>query len=361
MRVIKIVDLRYRSLPLKLRESLRVAFATIEVSENILVEVRTDTGMSGYGEAAPLSFVTGETAKSVMAILDILRPLLLGKNPLELEGIHRLMNVVAHGNGSAKCAVDMALHDLWGKAEEKPVYQLLGGSEGTVQSDITIGIGPPALMAERAAHYVRDMGYQILKVKVGAVLEDDIHALTLIRERVGPSIRLRVDANQGYTIETALQAMKAFRPLGVEAVEQPLPAWDIEGTARLRTTKGSLPVMLDESIHTVHDVRRVIEKQAADAINIKLMKCGGLYPATQIAAIAAQAGMPCMVGCMFESRLAAAAGVSLVAAKAIITEADCDSFLLCDDSNLGLSGGFIVDGDRLNLLNEPGFGVSVDF
>lgn len=361
MITIKIIDLRYRPLPLKLREPLQVAFATISVSENILVEIQTDTGLTGYGEAAPLAFVTGETAKSVMAILDLLRPLLLGRNPLDLESIHQLMAVAARGNGSAKCAVDMALHDLWGKAENKPVYQLLGGRDNMVQSDITIGIGPPTLMAEKAAHYVHDRGYRILKIKVGAVLEDDIHALTLIRKQVGANTRLRVDANQGYTLRTALEAMEAFRILGIEAVEQPLPDWDIEGAARLRAAKGSLPVMLDESIHTVHDVRRVLAKQAADAINIKLMKCGGLYPAGQITTIAAQACVPCMVGCMFESRLAAAAGVSLVAAKAIITEADCDSFLLVDDSDSGLAGGFTVDGDIIQLLDKPGFGVSVDF
>ena len=203
-------------------------------------------------------------------------------------------------------------------------------------------------------------GFTILKIKAGINPTEDIQALTLIRQAVGPNIRLRVDANQGYTVSDAVRTLKAFEELGVEAVEQCLPSWDLDGMRFVRS-KVDLQVMLDESVHTPIDAAKACKIDAADIINIKLMKCGGLYPAEKINAIAEANHVQCMVGCMLETKVAIAAGVSLVAAKQNITEADCDSFMYAVDPEMGMPGGFAVNGGVYTLSDKPGLGIDIDF
>ncbi|MDY3918586.1 MAG: dipeptide epimerase [Candidatus Limivivens sp.] len=357
----KITDIKMEKVRIQLTEPFRVAFATIDYSENLLIKVCTDEGLEGYGEAAPLPFVTGETIDSVVSVIQMLRPGLIGMNPLDIEKIHELMDGCIHGNGSAKCAVDLAMYDLMGKAMGLPVYKILGGYSNRVQNDITIGINTPEAMAEEARVHVEKDGFHILKVKAGIHVKEDIAALRLIRETVGPDIRLRVDANQGYDVSDAVYAMEEFRKIGVEAVEQCLPAWDFEGAAYVRSKVKGIRVMLDESIHDHRDAARACKNGCADTLNIKLMKCGGLFRASQINAIAEAFGVNCMVGCMMETKLATTAGVSLVASKKNITEADCDSFLFYEDEQTGMSGGFIRENDLFTLLDAPGFGLDLSF
>lgn len=357
----KITALDYKRLRIQLYEPFRVAFGDIDTCENVLVRITTDAGITGYGEAAPFAFVTGETAQSVEAVLDLLRPGLIGRDPLAVAELCALMDSFVYGNGSAKCAVDLALHDIWGKAEGKPVWQLLGGQNGDVWGDMTIGIDEPARMAQKAAYYAGEKGYRILKVKAGRALADDAAALAGIRQAVGPDVRLRVDANQGYDVDTALAALAAFKELGVEAVEQCLPWWDFEGAAYLNANVRGIQLMLDESIHDAHDAARAVKEKAADILNIKLMKCGGLYGGVRIAKTAAAGGLTCMMGCMLETPLSITAGLSLVAADDAVTDADCDSFLYYDNAQVPVRGGFTVEGDIFKLSAAPGLGIEVDF
>ena len=248
------------------------------------------------------------------------------------------------------------MYDLMGKSMGQPVYKLLGGCGNVVQNDITIGITSPEAMAAEAKRLVCTEGYRILKIKAGIDYKEDIHAMKLIREAVGPAVRLRVDANQGYSVSSAVCALEGFKEYGIEAVEQCLPHWDMEGSAYIRKKTGGIQIMLDESIHGPVDAARACRLEAADILNIKLMKCGGLYPAAKINAIAEANGVTCMVGCMLETKLAITAGLSLVAAKKNVTEADCDSFLYYKENPV--EGGFIQDKDTFTLLDEPGFGIT---
>ena len=229
-----------------------------------------------------------------------------------------------------------------------------------IVTDMTVGIDTPEAMAAEARERVEKDGFTILKIKAGINPIEDIQALTLIRQAVGPNIRLRVDANQGYTVSDAVRTLKAFEELGVEAVEQCLPSWDLDGMRFVRS-KVDLQVMLDESVHTPIDAAKACKIDAADIINIKLMKCGGLYPAEKINAIAEANHVQCMVGCMLETKVAIAAGVSLVAAKQNITEADCDSFMYAVDPEMGMPGGFAVNGGVYTLSDKPGLGIDIDF
>ena len=327
---------------------------------NVLVKLITDEGIWGIGEAAPFEPVTGENANTVLEVLKLFKQGLLGRDPMDLEGIHQMMDNLISGNTAAKAAVDIALYDIRGKAMGQPLYKVLGGSRNQIVTDMTIGIDKPELMAQEARERVERDGFTILKVKAGICPQDDIRALTLIREAVGPQVRLRADANQGYTVADAVRTLKAFEKLGVEAVEQCLPWWDVEG-ARLVRSKADMKIMLDESIHSPVDAARACRLEAADILNIKLMKCGGLLPGMKISDIAEANGVTCMVGCMLETKLAITAGVSLVAARKNITEADCDSFLFYQDSETGMTGGFRRENDRFILLDRPGFGVDINF
>lgn len=357
----KITDIKLEKVRIELTAPFRVAFAEINYSENLLIKVSTDEGIDGYGEAAPMPYVTGETIDSVNSVVRLLKPGLIGMNPFDIEKIHELMDSCIHGNGSAKCAIDLAMYDIMGKAMGQPVYKLLGGYSNRVQNDITIGISTPEEMAEEARKHVEQDGFHILKIKAGICVEEDIRAMHLIREAVGSSIRLRVDANQGYHASEAVYALKEFKKVGIEAVEQCLPDWDFEGSAYVRSRSEGIQIMLDESIHNHRDAARACRGGCADILNIKLMKCGGLFRASQINSIAEAFGVGCMVGCMMETKLATTAGVSLVAAKKNITEADCDSFLFYADEQTGMTGGFTRENDIFTLLDAPGFGLDISF
>lgn len=352
----KITSMKIEKVLIPLKEPFKVAFATVNSLESVLIGVTTDDGFTGYGEASPFAPVTGETIDGVIAVLEIFKQGLVGMNPMDIEAIHAMMDNVIVGNGAAKCAVDLAMYDLMGKAMGQPVYKLLGGYTNVVQNDITIGISTPEAMAAEAKRLVETDGYHILKIKAGIDYKEDIRAMKLIREAVGPAVRLRADANQGYSVSQAVCALEGFKEYGIEAVEQCLPHWDMEGSAYIRKKVGGIQIMLDESIHEPVDAARACRLEAADILNIKLMKCGGLYPATKINAIAEANGITCMVGCMLETKLAITAGLSLVAAKKNVTEADCDSFLYYRENPV--EGGFIQNQDTFTLLDEPGFGIT---
>lgn len=356
----KIVDLKFEKLRIHLNEPIQVAFGELDHSDNVLVCAITDEGIVGYGEAAPLPFVTGETADTILAALAYMKPGLIGCDPFAIDDVHHRMDALICGNSSAVCAVDLAMYDIMGKATGLPIYRILGGEKNRIQNDVTIGIDEPESMVRAAKHYTDECGYRILKIKAGRDYRQDLQAISMIRQAVGENIRLRVDANQGYSVPIAVKMIAQLEKLNVDAIEQCLPAWDLEGSAYLRNKANGMRIMLDESLHSPRDAAKICKLGAADILNIKLMKCGGLYPALKIASVADAYGLECMVGCMFESRLAATAGLSLVASRANITESDCDCFMYYDAEKIGITGGFTADGDILQLVDKPGFGIDIN-
>lgn len=356
----KIADVFIEKIHIDLTEPFKFAFAELTYTENVLIKIVTDEGYTGYGESSPFAPVTGETIDGAISMLKTFRQGLIGMDPLDIEKVHEMMDGLAYGNGSAKCAVDIALHDIKGKVMGQPLYKVLGGYQSVVQNDITIGISTPEDMAKAAKKHVAD-GFRILKIKAGINVADDIRTMKLIRKTVGPDIRIRVDANQGYTVSEAVTALTGMKKAGVEAVEQCLPYWDFEGSAYLRSKINGIQIMLDESIHTPVDAARACRINAADILNIKLMKCGGLYRGAQISTVAENFGVTCMVGCMLETKIAITAGISLVASRKNITESDCDSFMYYKDPETGMPGGFTRDGGTFTLSDKPGLGLDISF
>jgi L-alanine-DL-glutamate epimerase-like enolase superfamily enzyme len=353
----KITEITAKKIELQLREPFVIALGTITKNDTVLVRVETDEEITGYGEGACLPFVTGETPEIIIAAISLLREHLIGLDPRCIGHIHRVMDRVILRNGAAKAAIDIALYDIMGKHAGMPLYTLLGGVTAKAETDMTIGIGSPKEMAQRAAELV-GQGFRQIKIKAGARPADDVEAVRLIREAVGPDVRLKVDANQGWSAGDAALTIMRMAAYGVEAVEQPVPAWDVEGLTYLRS-KSAIKIMADESCFLPQDAINLIGRKAVDMINIKLMKCGGLYRAMQISAIAAAAGIPCMLGCMLESRIAIAAGAALVASDPNFVYGDLDSFLDFDDARI--RGGFDFDCPVIKLTDSPGHGAQADF
>jgi L-alanine-DL-glutamate epimerase-like enolase superfamily enzyme len=210
-------------------------------------------------------------------------------------------------------------------------------------------------MADKARTYA-GQGYKQLKIKAGSNDDQDRQAIELIHA-AAPGISLKVDANQGWNVPQALKMLSFYEKYDVCAVEQPLPHWDLQGAAYLRA-RSPIAIMADESCFTPHDASAIVTAQAADIINIKLMKCGGIYPALHINAIARGAGVPTMVGCMLESRLGIAAGAHFVASDPNIIYADLDSFRDFNDSSF-VTSAFDVEVPHIHLSDRPGLGVDV--
>ena len=342
------------SVVLRYYEPFRIAPSTSTESRNIIVKIHTDYEVFGIGEASPSKRVTHETPQTVMKTLDKIAPHLIGMHPLRIEQIMETMDQTVAENPSAKAAIDIALHDILGKTARRPLFELLGGYRKEVLTDITLGIKEPEETAKDAVKAVR-RGFRALKVKVGVNPEEDFERIREIRKAVGSDVTIGIDANQGWTVRQAVRVLKKLEPLNVEFVEQPVKADDIEGLAQVKKNS-SIPVMADESVHSPEDAIHVIRKEAADLINIKLMKSGGILKARKMAAIAEAANVPCMIGCMGESTIGITAGVHFAAAVKNVQYAGLDSDILLKDKTVLEGGAKLKASNRIPLM-KPGLGV----
>jgi L-alanine-DL-glutamate epimerase-like enolase superfamily enzyme len=326
--------------------------------EAVIIRIRTESGLTGFGEAVPFPPVTGANAEATWGFLRDLAPALQHCDASDLSGIHAILDRRSAGYSAAKAGVDMALYDILSQRAGLPLYRFLGGSNPQVQTDMTITIDSTQVMAARAKSFA-EKGFRVLKIKAGLDPAEDVEHLRAVREAVGPEVELRIDANQGWNEKTTLWALEKMADLGIVEVEQPLPFWNLEGMRFVRE-RITQPLMLDESVHSPVDALKAVKAGAGDIINIKLMKCGGIYKAQKINAIAEAAGLSCMVGCMTETRISITAGAHLASALPNIKLADLDGFLEIKDEGCA-RGGFTRKGDILTLGSEPGLGVNVDF
>ena len=351
----KITDILVREMSFRRRKVFKIAFTQSLYARGVYVKVLTDEGLSGLGEAVPMPFVTGETIGGVMAAIEHMKPALLGAEVEDIAAIHAVMDAQIAGNTAAKASIDMACYDLMGKKAGVPVHRLLGAVTDAVQTDVTIGIDTAENMARDARERVAQ-GFRVLKLKGGISEADDLANMAAIRAAVGAETELRIDFNQGYDFETAAYMLRRLPEFGITEAEQPVPAWDVESMTKLKALSPVL-LMADESVHSPRDAELVCRKDACHVVNIKLMKCGGIYPALQIADVARRYGKPCILGCMSETRLGIAAGAAVVAARAEqMGVVDLDSFLNFADTGAGVSGGLTVEGDVIRLSEKPGLG-----
>ena len=353
----RIQDIQVGSIALPLRHPFKTALRTVEAVEDVVVRVISDDGRVGYGEAPPTAVITGDTLGSIQcAVRDFIRPALTGMEVEDLDGTMRRLHGCLVKNTSAKAAVDMALYDLWGKGYGIPVWRALGGARRTLETDLTISVNPVEEMVRDSLEAV-ERGYSILKIKVGKDPKADVERMCAIRAAVGPGVKLRVDANQGWTAKEAVRVISALEDKGLDMdlVEQPVPAHDLEGMAYV-TARVQTPILADESVFSPGDAVELIRRGAADLINIKLMKTGGIWQALKICDVAEIYGVECMIGCMLESRLSVAAAAHLAAGRSIITRCDLDGPSLCAVDPY--SGGPEFRESAIVMSDDPGIGVS---
>ena len=334
----------------------KTALRTVDSVNDIVVRITADDGQTGYGEAPPTAVITGETKGSIRcAIEEFIAPPLIGMELENLDGIMKVLHKSMIKNTSAKAAVDMAVYDLFAKSCGKPLYKVLGGGKGEIETDLTISVNETKEMVKDSLLAIQQ-GFRILKIKVGKDGQKDVERIKAIRQAVGPDIKLRIDANQGWSAKDAVRIIRKLEDMGIDMdlVEQPVSAHDFEGM-KLVTSQVQTPILADESVFSAMDAIHIIKERAADLINIKLMKTGGIYEALKVCAIAECYEVECMIGCMLESKIAVSAAAHLAAAKGVITRADLDGPSLCSEDPY--SGGPAFMGSRIIMNAKPGLGI----
>ena len=352
----KITEIKLGILSVPLRVPFKTALRSVNSVEDVIVEIHTDTGAVGYGEAPPTGAITGDTTGAIIgAIRDHIAKTLVGREVDDFEDLMIALDRCIVKNSSAKAAADMALWDLYGQLYRIPVYKLMGGAKKSIVTDITISVNEPDEMVRDAEDAIR-RGYDCLKVKVGKEPKKDIARLSAIRSAVPKDTCIRIDANQGWNPKEAVRILNGMQEKGldIEFVEQPVKAHDFDGLKYV-TERSYVPVLADESVFSAEDALRIMQMRAADLVNIKLMKCGGLYNALKIASAAEVYGVECMIGCMLEAKISVNAAVHLACAKQIITKIDLDGPVLCSEDPI--IGGAVFEEKRITVSDEPGLGI----
>lgn len=354
-----IKDIELYEIAAPLRTPFKTALREVTEINDIMVKVITDDGRVGLGEAPPTGVITGDTYLGIVgAIRDHIKPSLIGLDISNMEEIMLKLHSSIVGNNSAKAAVDMAIYDLYGQLYNMPVYKLFGGYKNEFETDLTISVNSPDVMA-RDAKIGIERGYKTLKIKVGMNSKLDIERIKSIRKAVGSDVNIRLDANQAWSSGEAIKMLNNMESegLNIEFVEQPVKAKDFTGL-KLVKENTKIPVMADESVFSYDDALELIQMEAVDMLNIKLMKTGGLYNANKIVLLAESKGIECMMGCMLETNLSVTAASHLAAAKSIITKIDLDGPSLCKE--LPIKSGTEFNDNKIILSDAPGFGFELE-
>ncbi|MCM3781454.1 dipeptide epimerase [Neobacillus mesonae] len=341
-----------------LTKPFKTALRTVTHCESVLVRMTTSDGRIGWGEAPATIVITGDSLDSIeSAIIHTLSPVLLGQSVLSYEHLFQTIHTVMVGSSSAKAALDMAIYDLLAQYSGMPLYQFLGGYRDRIETDFTVSVGTLAEMADDAERCVQE-GFNVLKIKVGkGLIEEDIARIKEIRSRVGSEVKIRLDANQGWQVKDAVRSIRKMEDLdlNIELVEQPVRADDLVGLKTVTDSVETL-IMADESVFSPAQALEVLQNRAADLINIKLMKAGGIYKAQIINQLAEVYGVECMVGSMIESKVAVTAAAHFAASKKNITRFDFDAPLMMNREDV--RGGVIYNGRIMRFSDTPGLGIA---
>ncbi|KAB2336120.1 dipeptide epimerase [Cytobacillus depressus] len=353
----KITAIHLHAIHLPLHVPFVVSYHSYNDMPSLIVKIETDEGIIGYGEGVADEHVTGESLQSIFQIIKhTLAPALIGQNPMEIEKIHDIMNKSIYGAPTAKAAIDIACFDIMGKKMQQPVYQLIGGRYHD-EFPIThvLSIAEPEKMASEAAEML-EQGYRSFKMKVGTDVRKDVERIQAVRERVGEDIAIRVDVNQGWkNSANTIVALNQLRDCNLDWVEQPVVADDIDGMVEINQ-KTTIPLMIDEGLKGQREMLEIIQKRAAHKVNIKLMKCGGIYPAVKLAHQAELAGIECQIGSMVESSIGSAAGFHVAFSKKVITRVELTGPLKFSKD----VGNLHYDVPFIRLTEKAGLGVDVN-
>jgi L-Ala-D/L-Glu epimerase len=296
-----------------------MSIGTFAALDHVLVKVSASNGPTGGGEATVLPEFTGETRSDIETALAAIASRLIGADPGDIEGVHSIIDRTASSCRSARAAVDVACHDLVARERGLPVWRLLGPRlRGEIECTWILGLNSDSTTVDEARRRQAE-GFRTFKIKIGGDDSRDVQRVGLLRSALGPDALIRVDANGAYQPERALSVLGKMLPYELEMVEQPCPAPELAAMRRLRHELG-VSVLIDESVFSVEDAERVLEAEAADALNLKIQKLGGMAATSRVAELARRAGLRCVIGSCLEIGVGVAAsahfGITCAGAEA---------------------------------------------
>ena len=353
--LIKSIGIYKLIIPLK--EPFVISLGAQYDAESIIVVIKTDDH-AGYGECSPYMSINGESLDTCFIVGQYFSKTLKEKNALDIKECVEAMDKTIYGNYSIKSAFDMALYDIASQFESLPLYKFLEGKNNkTLITDYTVSIDEPGKMAENAAAY-KQQGFPVIKVKLGESKRRDAERIHLIREAIGYEIPVRIDANQGWDVKTAIATLQELERYNIQHCEEPIPRWDFMRLRKVRK-KSPIPIMADESCCTHHDAKRLIGLKACDMLNIKLGKSGGIYEALKIISLAEKAKMKMQMGGFMESRLGMTAFAHLALCSDNILHCDLDTPLMFTEDPV--SGGLTYHENGVVKVPEtPGLGAWIE-
>lgn len=336
----------------------RTALGPAGMSEHVIVRLETDAGIEGVGEVS--SVFARKGLLYCNEIERVLGPALLGEDPFRIAHLNARMDLALDRSEPAKAALDMACHDIVGKALGTPVYNLLGGMvRERIELCLSIPFGDAAQMAEQARAYVA-RGFRTVKVKVGRGHRIDVDTVAAVRDAVGPEVIVRVDANMAWrTAKEAVAIIRDMEEYRPELVEQPLPPRELDALAEIRCSVG-VPIMVDESVWGPRDALEVIRRGAADIANIYVSESGGLYNAARSFGMFEEALIPCMIGSMPEFGIGTAAQIHLGTAMRNLGLASDTCGVLYHEEDC-LVQPLRIDAGYAYPPEGPGLGIEVDW
>lgn len=351
-----IAAVRTRRVSARLHTPFVTALRRTEAADTVVVEIEDGDGRVGYGEAPAVWRVTGESLDGARACIDgPLASVVVGRDPDDLVPLLRGVADAVVANAGAKAAVDVALHDLSARRRGLSLPVFLGARRHAVATDVTLPVADAVALPDVARDRVAE-GFTVLKMKVGTDATADIDRVRTVREAVGDAVAIRLDANQGWTPRQAVTVIGALEDarLGVEFVEQPVAAADVDGLAWV-TDRVATPIMADESLHSPRDLVGLIRCRAVDMINVKLAKCGGIHHARTLLELARAHGVGTVVGSMMETHIGIGAAASLVAAYETSVVNDLDAAWWAAESPY--IGGPRYEKATVVLPDAPGLGI----
>ncbi len=341
---------------IELKEPFIISLGPLTHAENVIVIIRTNQGISGVGECSPFMAINGESMETGMVVGQYLAKKLKGKNVLDIETCTNEMNSVIYGNSSIKSAFDMALYDMAAQHAGQPLYIFLGGKNNKVLiTDYTVSIGTPAKMAADAVR-IKANGFQVVKVKLGGAKEQEVERIRFIREAIGMDLSLRIDANQGWAAENAVDILHALAPFNIQHCEEPIPRWDFMQLPAIKK-QSPIKIMADESCCDEHDAERLLAMDACDYFNVKLGKSSGIFRAKKIIALAEKYAVKIQIGGFLESRLGFTAAAHLALTSDTIVHCDFDTPLMFTEDPV--EGGIAYSNcGEVTVPAAPGLGAS---
>ena len=355
---LQITSIEIYKLSIPLKQPFVISLGPQYDADNIVIVIKTNEGITGWGECSPYMSINGESMDTCFIVAQYLAAELKGKNPLQIEECIASMDRLITRNESIKSAFDIALYDIASQHANQPLYQFLGGKKDKlISTDMTVGLGSPEKMAIEALQYKKE-GFPSIKVKLGTTTAEDVERIKAIRDAIGNELPLRIDSNQGWTVDIAIETLNALKDFGIEHCEEPIARWNFMELPHVRKNS-PIKIMADESCFDEHDAERLAKLNACDYFNIKLGKSGGIWHALKIVEVAKVHNIKLQVGCFMESRLAITALVHFAYSSNLIVHYDLDTPLMLKEDPI-VGGMLFKEYGIVEIDESNGIGATVD-